>query len=196
MPDYGNQIGNRNEEYRAAATLLRADNTAHTISIIAVDNVTKDECDDWASALGACSNAGLYQNRAQAQWSRPDRSEVLVYDEGGKDAVFVFQDTKYQRKIQYIEVPDFDASLYDSTKILLDQGEVPELISRTIGILNKQEDIDVPPLQIAVRPNYVFVKAYLKRGNDKTHVTYPGTGVDIEEPTALGAPGRGPASEL
>ncbi len=192
MPDYGSEIGNRLEVYSAGATFIRADNTTHTISLDAVDNITKDECDDWASAIGACSNAGLYSNRTASSWERPDRSSVLVYDEAGKDAVFVFQDAKYDNKIQYVMVPDLDASLYDSASIDLTAGEIPELISRTITILNKQEDIDPG----AFAPDYKFVKAYLKRGREKTHVTFPSAGVDIEEPTAVGDPGRDPASEV
>lgn len=192
MPDYGSEIGNRNEAYNAGATLIRADNTEHTISLVAVDNVTKDECDDWASAIGACSNAGLYSNRTGSSWTRPDRSSTLVYDEAGKDCVLVFQDSKHNHKIQYVRIPDLDASLYDSSSIDLSAGELPQVISRTIGILNKQEDVDPG----AFSPDYVFVKAYLVRGRKKTHETYPSAGVDLEEPTAVGNPGRDPASEV
>lgn len=192
MPDYGTEIGNRLEIYSAGATLIRADNTTHTVSLDAVDNITKGECDDWASAIGGCSNAGLYSNRTASSWERPDRSATLVYDEAGKDAVFVFQDAKYDNKMQYVVVPDFDASLYDSASIDLTAGEVPQLISTTIAILNKQEDVDPG----AFAPDYKFVKAYLKRGREKTHVTFPSAGVDLEEPTALGVPGRNPASEV
>lgn len=193
MPDFGTLIDDRQEEYHAGCTLVWVDGKAHTISLRAEDNVTKDEVDDWASAIGACSNSGLRETRTEARWWTPDITDVLVYDEAGKDAVFVFQSQRNPGLVQYVTIPNFDASLFNSGSILLDEGEVPLVISRSLGILNKHDVLESDP-------EYVFVKAYLKKGNSKTHVTLPlgdtDHGVDIEEPTALGNPGGDPAGVI
>lgn len=189
MPDFGNKIGDRQEKYSAGCTFIRADNSEHTISLYAEDNVTKDDVDDWASAVGACSNAGLYETRHGSYWFLPNRTDVLAYDEAGKDAVFVFQSGRNPRIFEYVVVPDFDASLYDSAGIDLTAGEVPLIIERTLGILNKSDLLENSQ-------NFVFVKAYLKRGRKKSHITFPDGGVDIEEPTLVGDPGRDPANEV
>jgi hypothetical protein len=161
-----------------------------TISLVAEDNITKDMVDDWASAVGACSNAGLLETRTSSSWFLPNDGNILTYDEKGTDAVFAFQSQRNPRLIQYVRVPEFDASLYNSSGILLTQGEVPLIISRTLAILNKHDVLESDP-------SYVFIHAYLTDKNRRKFAFTPaGTGTDIEEPTLVGDPGRGPASEL